>query len=115
MEGKTIIKSEFFDYCPNNKPIKFIELFDKELQLSNEKKYETKELEDYNLILIENDRNYGFAGGNNNGINFAIQRLEFEYILLLNNETVVDRNFLLELVKEGIVIALFHFYYPHSI
>ncbi len=102
LEGKIIIKSEFFDYCPNNKPIKFIEIFENELQLSNEKKYELKELEEYDTILIKNDKNYGFAGGNNKGINFAFKMLEFEYILLLNNDTVVDRNFLLELVKEGI-------------
>jgi len=51
------------------------------------------------FIIIKNDRNYGFSGGNNIGINFAIRFLKPKYILLLNNDTTVDKNFLGELVK----------------
>ena len=49
--------------------------------------------------LIENDRNYGFAEGNNIGMRFALQNSNPDYILLLNNDTVVDAEFLSELVK----------------
>ena len=52
-----------------------------------------------NLILIKNDKNYGFAEGNNIGIRFALKALDPDYILLLNNDTVVDKYFLDELVK----------------
>ncbi|MEM3403462.1 MAG: glycosyltransferase family 2 protein [Nitrososphaeria archaeon] len=52
------------------------------------------------LILIKNKDNYGFAGGNNIGIKFALSVLRSDYILLLNNDTVVDKTFLNELVKE---------------
>ncbi len=45
------------------------------------------------VIFLENDINKGFAGGNNVGINFAIRK-EFEYVMLLNNDTVVEPNFL---------------------
>lgn len=102
LEGKIYVKSKFFDYWSNNKPIKCIELFERELQLDNKKKDKTKDLKNYETIIIKNDRNYGFAGGNNEIIKFVMQRFEFEFILLLNNDTVVDKNFLLELVKEGI-------------
>ena len=56
------------------------------------------ELDSYkNLILIKNDKNYGFAEGNNIGIKFAFDNLNPQYILLLNNDTLVDINFLKEL------------------
>ena len=48
------------------------------------------------IILIESVLNYGFAGGNNLGI----MRARGEYILLLNNDTIVDPNFLEPLVKK---------------
>lgn len=48
------------------------------------------------IILIESILNYGFAGGNNLGI----MRARGEYILLLNNDTVVEENFLEPLVKK---------------
>jgi GT2 family glycosyltransferase len=51
------------------------------------------------LILIKNDKNYGFAEGNNIGIRFALRAHNPDYILLLNNDTVVDRFFLKELVE----------------
>ena len=51
------------------------------------------------IHLIENDRNYGFAEGNNIGTRYALAHYNPDYILLLNNDTVVDPDFLNELVK----------------
>lgn len=51
------------------------------------------------IHLIENDRNYGFAGGNNIGIRYALENLSPNYVLLLNNDTVVAPDFLARLVK----------------
>jgi hypothetical protein len=51
------------------------------------------------LIIIKNEENYGFTEGNNVGIRFALNALNPDYILLLNNDTVVDKEFLSELVK----------------
>ncbi len=51
------------------------------------------------LLIIENDKNYGFTGGNNIAINQILKKGRSEYILLLNNDTVVDKNFLTELIK----------------
>ncbi|MCX6811162.1 MAG: glycosyltransferase, partial [Candidatus Berkelbacteria bacterium] len=45
------------------------------------------------VAVIRNKKNYGFAKGNNIGIKWAIEK-GFDYIYLLNHDTVVDRNFL---------------------
>lgn len=51
------------------------------------------------IYVIENDKNYGFPEGANIGIRHALEASNPDYILLLNNDTVVDREFLTELVK----------------
>lgn len=51
-----------------------------------------------NITLIENKKNLGFAEGNNIAIKSALQE-GADYVLLLNNDTIVDRNFLIQLVK----------------
>jgi GT2 family glycosyltransferase len=48
--------------------------------------------------LFVNDRNLGFAGGNNVGIRYALDN-EADCILLLNNDTEVDPRFLSGLVE----------------
>lgn len=53
----------------------------------------------FKSTLIQNKQNYGFAEGNNIGIRFAIKSNCPDYILLLNNDTRVDKNFLHEIVK----------------
>ena len=53
----------------------------------------------YYIHIIENDRNYGFAEGNNIGMRYAINSYAPDYLLLLNNDTVVAPDFLDELVK----------------
>lgn len=50
------------------------------------------------IELIENNTNLGFAEGNNIGITRALSQ-STDYILLLNNDTVVAPNFLDELIK----------------
>lgn len=57
-----------------------------------------KRFGDY-IHLIENDKNYGFAEGCNIGMKYALSNLNPDYILLLNNDTVVDPKFLTELVQ----------------
>lgn len=52
------------------------------------------------VTLVENLQNLGFTGGFNVGIQKAIER-NSHYVLCLNNDTVVDRNFLKELVIVG--------------
>jgi len=51
------------------------------------------------IHIIKNDKNYGFTGGNNIGIRYILNNSEPDYFLLLNNDTVVDPEFLTEMVK----------------
>lgn len=48
--------------------------------------------------IIRNDRNLGYAGGNNVGIKHALTN-GAEYLLILNNDTIVDPNLAAELVS----------------
>ncbi|MBN3039150.1 MAG: glycosyltransferase family 2 protein [Candidatus Omnitrophica bacterium] len=47
--------------------------------------------------FIENDENFGFAKGNNIGIKYALER-QANYILILNNDTVVSPALLKDLL-----------------
>ncbi|PIS29973.1 hypothetical protein COT42_03775 [Candidatus Saganbacteria bacterium CG08_land_8_20_14_0_20_45_16] len=67
-------------------------------------------------ILLQNKTNLGFAAGNNQGIRAAIDR-GADYVLLLNNDTVVKPDFLTNLVQVaaskpniGLVGPKIHFY-----
>ena len=53
----------------------------------------------YPLVFIQTGENLGFAGGNNVGIRYALAKDNFEYIWLLNNDTVIDKSALSEMVK----------------
>lgn len=73
----------------------------------------------YNKVkIIQLDKNYGFAQGNNLGI----AHTSGKYIVLLNMDTIVDRNWLFELVKVaeqskniGIVGSKIYYYYNRKI
>ncbi len=51
------------------------------------------------IHLIKNDKNYGSAGGANIGMKYALDNSNPDYLLLLHNDTVVDPEFLTEMVK----------------
>ncbi len=97
-EGKIKVKSTFFDYSSENKPIKCIEYAREEASVGKEKEIGNLPSKK-KLILIKNENNYGFAEGNNIGIRYALKALNPDYLLLLNNDTVVDKDFLWELVE----------------
>lgn len=101
-KGKIEVKSKFFKYNLGNKPIKIIEYTREETENGSDKEREIADLpSNRKLILIRNEKNYGFAEGNNIGMRYALKTLNPDYILLLNNDTVVDKDFLKDLVKVG--------------
>lgn len=53
-----------------------------------------------NLKFKVQNSNLGFAGGSNKGIEYAVKN-GADYILLLNNDTLVEPDFLNEMVKIG--------------
>lgn len=67
---------------------------------NNSNEEEIKKLETSNIKhkLIKNNNNLGFAGGNNIGIKYAIEN-GYEYILLLNNDTVVAPDMIKKLIS----------------
>lgn len=68
------------------------------------------------ISVIETGENLGYAGGNNAGMRYAIQQ-GADYVLLLNNDTVVDRSVLTALTRaaakiggDAILAAQIYFY-----
>ena len=51
-----------------------------------------------NLKFIQNEKNLGFSGGQNSGIRYALSK-GADYVLILNNDTYVDKSFIEELLK----------------
>lgn len=43
----------------------------------------------YKIILIKNEKNYGYAGGNNRGVKYALNQETMQYVWILNNDTEV--------------------------
>lgn len=72
-----------------------------------------------NVHLIRNNKNLGFAGGHNMGLEYGVQR-KSDYILILNNDTVVEKNFLkilcgsIEKDKIGAVVPKIYFTKGHE-
>jgi GT2 family glycosyltransferase len=103
-EGKIKPESPFYNYNSKNKPIQIFEYSkeetEKDPQINKSKGY-LELSSDKKLILINNDKNYGFAEGNNIGIRYSLKTLNPQYVLLLNNDTVVEKHFLTEMVKTG--------------
>jgi hypothetical protein len=54
------------------------------------------------LILIESKRNGGFAFGNNLAIKYVLAKNDLDYVLLINNDTIVEKDFLTKLVKASL-------------
>lgn len=98
-EGRLIVSSRLIKDFQSNKPIKIL-MNQREETPKSEEILEIEKLpSNRKLIIIKNEKNYGFSEGNNIAIRYALKNLTQDYILLLNNDTVVDKNFLTELIK----------------
>lgn len=62
---------------------------------------DTESIKKIQVFLLKSNKNLGFTGGNNRCVKISIDNIEPEYILLLNNDTVVERN----LIKELLITA----------
>lgn len=58
----------------------------------------TQDFKELNLRVIYSKENLGFSGGNNIGINESLKN-GADYVVILNNDTIVDPLFIEELVK----------------
>lgn len=117
--GKIQVESPFFIFSSSNKPIKIIEYSYDISKNSFSSDYSVQEYL-HSLILIKNPKNSGFSGGNNIGIKFSLEVLNPDYILLLNNDTVVDPQFLDKLIevtereKEIVIVGPKIYFYNYS-
>lgn len=71
-------------YPPIAKPCAYVEYEKEEAEAGG-----SAEDSDVRLILIRGVSNLGFAGGNNVGLRYALSRNDFDYVWLLNNDTVI--------------------------
>jgi hypothetical protein len=52
--------------------------------------------------FIKNECNLGFSGGNNVGIKYSLEKMA-DFVLLLNNDTEVEKEFLGRLIKNALI------------
>jgi GT2 family glycosyltransferase len=96
-KGNIVVKSKFVDFDQKNKPIKWREIERNVVEADRGTKQNGLACSPPNckLTIIKNEKNYGFAEGNNIGMKFALKTLNPDYVLLLNNDTVIaNKNFL---------------------
>ena len=73
----------------------------KQRKSNNKENKELISTSPYPLIFIQTGENLGFAGGNNVGIRYILakERNDFDSVVLLNNDTVICKNSITELIK----------------
>lgn len=99
------------------KPLEYISYTNDEIFIDKIKEKEKNSINP--IIFIQSNENGGFAAGNNIGIKYALEKDDFEYIWLLNNDTIMLNNSLSSLVSHaenndlGITGSkLFHYFNP---
>lgn len=81
-------------FPPVSKP-----LTHKEYNASQAERGGSNEDNKVSLILIQTGANLGFAGGNNVGLRYVMARDDFDYVWLLNNDTVIEPDALTQLIR----------------
>lgn len=98
---KVTVRSPFFETIKRMEPIDLVEMTSAET--TDPKIYSNMVFPEGRaaklVILIKADQNYGFAEGNNIGIRFSLRALNPEFVVVLNNDTVVNEDFLGEMVS----------------
>lgn len=98
--GHIAVESRFVEYNRCYKPVYLVE-YDSQIAqaggIPEEEALLNRVPPRSRLIMIRTGKNLGFAGGNNVGIRYALA-LGTDWILLLNNDAVVDPHFLEEMV-----------------
>ncbi len=85
-----------------------------ENQFTSEVKYKN-----FELVVLRNEENLGFSGGQNTGIEFSI-RNGADFIMVLNNDTILDKDVIEELLKPfaddkvGITVPKIYFAKGHE-
>lgn len=87
---------------------------------ASEEKFVTEnKYNNFELIILRNEENLGFSGGQNTGIEFSI-RNGADFVLILNNDTILDKDLVEELLKPfsdsniGITVPKIYFAKGHE-
>ncbi|WP_321422000.1 glycosyltransferase family 2 protein [uncultured Methanobacterium sp.] len=97
-QGKINIKSDFIAEPNNHKPITVLEydMNESESVITGNEFFALQP--NRRITIIKNEKNLGFPEGCNVGMRYALNQ-QSDYFLLLNNDTVVDKEFLNELIN----------------
>ena len=102
-------KGELCLWLPDTNPLKYLSfplsrkpfdyiLYSKEEAIKGGDKEKENHLNNP-IVFIQAGENRGFSAGNNIGIKYALAKNDFEYIWLLNNDTVIEQDTLKKLVQ----------------
>ena len=104
-KGALTVESSFFAHGQRSKPLPVVEHTREEaeriqgLTIVQESTNKTPSgVSKRHLVIIKNEHNSGYPEGNNIGIRYALKS-GADYVLLLNNDTTVDKDFLKELIS----------------
>lgn len=101
-DGKIDIKSHLISYSGENKPIKYMEYTRQEAAIEGFYRDCPSAIpQEKILMIIKNEKNFGFAEGNNIAIRYVLNYHLHKYILILNNDTVVEKSLLDNLVFQA--------------
>ena len=116
VKGKIKLDSVFFNNISNNKNnIDIIEIRKEDIGKRNN--FFIEEDCKNRITIILNGENLGFAKGNNVGIKYALEK-DFDYIFLLNNDTIISQqsflsemiNFMEENKEVGVSVPCIYYY-----
>lgn len=94
-------------FPPLPKPIPYVFYFKEEAEKGGNLELENRLVNSippeitskYPIVFIQSRHNLGFAGGNNIAIKYVLSKGDFDSIILLNNDTVVRKNSISELMN----------------
>lgn len=100
--GELVPQSDLIKYSEDNKPIEILEYrWSNTEEKGHQNKLDLETFSNDKLILLKNEENLGYTGGNNRGIKFALEKFQPNFVVILNNDTVVDTEFLRKLIKHA--------------
>ena len=103
--GKIVIISPYVEYAGHNKAIPLIRYSKEEGERGGEIEKEKplypllRASVSHPLIFIQTGGNLGYASGNNVGLRFVLSRGDGDFIWILNNDTVIAKDALEELLR----------------
>jgi hypothetical protein len=124
-KGEIPVNTRFVNFDARSKPIRYIEYDRKTAEAGGDQQEGSLNglASSQKLIIIRSGENLGFPGGNNVGIRYVLEKEDFRYVLLLNNDTAVAPDFLTKMVEAaegdeetGIVGGkIYYYHHPEKI